>query len=602
MIAATHARSTALLSALMLCALGYGQQPVPSAPQPQQPQFPTASREEQSQIVAAFLGIDREAFTFTRYDLKITVTPEQQALSVEGAITLRNDSDKAQSHATLQISSSLDWQQISIAGAPAEYTTHEYVSDIDHTGSLSEAVLNLPQPIAPGATLELRIKYAGKILRDGTRLEQLGMSTEAAVTSEWDEIDPGFTALRGAGYVVWYPVSMDAAMMSSGNQVAETLGFWRQREQMATMQAHFCVPPARLVANAYEQDYSATAVDQRGIAQQQCTNWTWGSIGDVTPTFTIAAFEVDPQQNQPYIYHVSESADAAREWSVQAKEILAFTDIWFGQTKRATRIVELPRSNAPPFLSGDVLFTPLARTNPQFRSLLLTRLLAEASIESRRGWIRQGAAYFAEALQRERMQGRTGALDELRSRLPLLVEAERIAQGHEPLLRASDEVFFRVKAMYCWWMLRDMLGDQALQRAFAAYRPVEDRDPTYMQRLLENADPAKRHLDWFFNEWVYSDRGLPDLRIVSASPRQTVPGSYVVAVTVENSSDVGAEVPVIVRSGLAEQRARLLVPARSQAITRITIGQYPTEVVVNDGSVPESNLENNIFKIPPRAQ
>src|SRR5205807_10485845 len=111
-----------------------------------------------------------------------------------------------------------------------------------------------------------------------------------------------------------------------------------------------------------------------------------------------------------------------------------------------------------------------------------------------------------------------------------------------------------------------------------------------------------RHLDWFFNEWVYSDRGLPDFRIASASVRQTVPGSYVVAVTVENLSDIGAEVPVVLRSGVAEQRTRLLVPAHSQAITRIPIGQYPTEVVVNDGSVPESNFENNTFKIPPRAQ
>ena len=62
------------------------------------------------------------------------------------------------------------------------------------------------------------------------------------------------------------------------------------------------------------------------------------------------------------------------------------------------------------------------------------------------------------------------------------------------------------------------------------------------------------------------------------------------------------EVPVIVRTGVAEQRARLLVPAHAQATTRIQIGQYPREAVVNDGSVPESDFENNTFKIPPRTQ
>jgi hypothetical protein len=548
-------------------------------------------------------GLDREAFSFIRYDLKVTITAEQQALAVEGSVTLRNDTDKAQPHATLQISSSLDWQQIRIAGQPVEYTAHEYISDIDHSGSLSEAVLNLPQPVAPGGTIEIQIKYSGKIVRDGSRLEQMGMSTEAALASDWDEIGANASAVRGAGYVAWYPVSMDAAMMSSGNQLAETLGFWRQREEMSAMHAQFCFspPPFHLIANGHEEDYSSSAVEQ-GRTVQQCTNWDWGSIGDATPTFAVGRYLPITQQAEPNIYSFVQSQDAAREWAEIAREVLAFSESWFGKTKRWARIVELNDPKAPPFISGDVLFTPLANSNPQLARLLLAKLLAGVSLETRRPWIREGAAYFAEALQRERLQGRAGALDELRTRLPILVEAERTARGHEPLLHANDEVFYRVKAMYCWWMLRDILGDETLQKAFAAYRAADDRDPTYMQRLMEGADPAKRHLDWFFDGWVYSDRGLPDFRIAAASVRQTLPGNYVVAVTVENLGDAAAEVPVIVRSGVAEQRARLLAPARSQAITRIPIGQYPTEVVVNDGSVPESNFENNTFKIPPREQ
>src|SRR5947209_3185376 len=110
--------SSVALASLLCAAWQTPPQPLPSAPSAQRPapQAPLAQ------------GLDREAFTFTRYDLKVTITPDQQALAVEGSITLRNDTDKAQPHATLQISSSLDWQEITISGRPAEYTTHEYIS------------------------------------------------------------------------------------------------------------------------------------------------------------------------------------------------------------------------------------------------------------------------------------------------------------------------------------------------------------------------------------------------------------------------------------------------------------------------------------------
>ncbi len=36
-------------------------------------------------------ALDREAFTFTNYDLDVRVEPEQQRLAVRGKLTLRND-------------------------------------------------------------------------------------------------------------------------------------------------------------------------------------------------------------------------------------------------------------------------------------------------------------------------------------------------------------------------------------------------------------------------------------------------------------------------------------------------------------------------------
>jgi len=54
-------------------------------------------------------ALDREAFTFTNYDLSVRVEPEQQRLGVRGKITLRNDSQSVQKNVSLQASSTLHW-------------------------------------------------------------------------------------------------------------------------------------------------------------------------------------------------------------------------------------------------------------------------------------------------------------------------------------------------------------------------------------------------------------------------------------------------------------------------------------------------------------
>ena len=91
-------------------------------------------------------SLDREAFSFTNYDLNVQVDPEQHRLGVRGKITLRNDSSTPQKIAVLQISSSLDWRSIKAGDKAVQFVTQPYTSDIDHTGGLSEAIVTLPHP------------------------------------------------------------------------------------------------------------------------------------------------------------------------------------------------------------------------------------------------------------------------------------------------------------------------------------------------------------------------------------------------------------------------------------------------------------------------
>src|SRR6266436_4254757 len=99
-------------------------------------------------VVSAF-SLDREAFTFTSYDLNVRIEPEQQRLGVRGKVTLRNDSATPQKIAVLQISSSLSWRSIKAGGKQVQFVSQPYNSDIDHTGALSEAVVTLLEAVAP---------------------------------------------------------------------------------------------------------------------------------------------------------------------------------------------------------------------------------------------------------------------------------------------------------------------------------------------------------------------------------------------------------------------------------------------------------------------
>jgi aminopeptidase N len=165
----------------------------------------------------------------------------------------------------------------------------------------------------------------------------------------------------------------------------------------------------------------------------------------------------------------------------------------------------------------------------------------------------------------------------------------------EPLVTTSDELFYRLKAMRVWWMLRDMVGDAPLQRALHNYKAQDDREPSYMQRLIEAE--TLRKLEWFFDDWVYRDRGLPDFRIEAVYPRPLVAGGYTLTITVENRGEAGAEVPVMVETSHGQVMRRLEVRGRDKAVIRIEVPEAPKRVVVNDGSVPEVDRENNSVEV-----
>ena len=560
---------------------------------------------------ACFAVLDRGAFTFTNYELEVRVDPAGQALAARGKITLRNDSGQPQTVVAMQISSSLSWRLVQVAGRPVQFETQPYTTDIDHTGSVTEAIITLPNPVPPRGTVEIEVGYSGTISANATRLTRIGTPATVALGSDWDQISSSFTAVRGIGFVAWYPVEIEAASLSSGNALFEALGDWKAREAQSSLKVNFCwindESPLTVVANGQLLGIGRTNPSEEGQGITGCTPYRFAPLGLTVPTFAIGNF-VALQQALITVYHIPEHEAVAGDYVTAAQKVAPFVEQWLGQPRDKVRVVELNSAQAAPFESGGVFFTRLNSEDAKPLQLQMVHQLAHASLASDRPWIYEGVAHFLQAVEREQQDGRQAALEYMGGQLPPLVEAERAVDeaaakrqlpaseaATQSLIGATDDVFYHTKAMYMWWMLRDMVGDQALRRALQSYRAEQDKEPAYLQRLVQAQ--GKQNLEWFFDDWVYSDRGLPDFQVESAYSRKLLAGEYVLTVTVKNTGDVRAEVPVTAKAAQGEMSHRLLVPAKGTAVVRIRIPAAPTEAMVNDGSVPESDTNNNSLKI-----
>ena len=548
--------------------------------------------------------LDREAFSIVHYDLDVRVEPEQHRLAARGNILLRNDSAAPQKIAVLQVSSSLDWRAVKAGDKPLQFVTQPLTSDIDHTGGLSEAIVTLPQEVAPRGTITLDIAYEGVILLDATRLTRIGAPEESAKSTDWDQIDSTFTGIRGIGHVAWYPIATDVANLSEGDSLFEALDRWKRREAGATAQMKITASTngdqvPRLVAN----DPSCTLTHEpMGQAQLIQSNCNFRSPGSVIPSFVLAAYgEVD--RPSIHVFNLATHAAAAEAYANAAEKVAPLITDWFGAPREKATTADLPDSSAAQFESGSFLMTPLAAIDPKLTALAAAHQLTHAAFSSPRPWIIEGLAHLAQALYLEQDKGRQASVDYLTAHRSALhaVEPQDLSTSEKgtdsSLVNSTNEELIRSKALSVWWMLRDIVGDAAVKKAIAAYKPEQDKDSSYMPHLIQAQ--TQRNIQWFFDDWLFHDRGLPNFKVESAFARSATANLFVLTITLENSGTAGAEVPVVIRMAKGETVKRVEVRAKGKATVRVETPTAPQEIVVNDGSVPESETKDNVFKVPP---
>jgi hypothetical protein len=568
-------------------------------------------------VASSAAAIDREAFTISRYQLEVQVDRSAHVIAVTGKLTLRNDSNKPQKLATLQVSSSLAWNAIVLDDKPVQWLGDNYTSDIDHTGSLSEAIITLPREIPPAATVTLGVQYGGTITPDATRLTRMGAPAEVTTRNDWDQISDAFTAVRGLGYVTWYPVAIEAVSLSDGNAVFDAIARWKHRHDRSEFDAAFAIEagegkqPLRIATNMADSHQGNPTPELRDdkTSHQLFAKASVLGLGETVPTFAIADY-VELARPAIMLFHLADHTSLARDYAVAAEANDPLLLDWLGDPTESARIIELTDPNANPWQNGPVLFTPLREAPAATLQLLLLPAQVAARFHSPHAWIQDGLERFLQTVAVERRSGRRAALEFLDQYREPLVQAEQAVHpkatksspnsnaASNTLLNTNDDLYLRGKGGFVFWMLRDMTGSEAMQRAISSYRGGADKDPSYFQHLVQTT--AKRDLEWFFDDWVYRDRGLPEFHVESAYTRPLLneAKSFLVTATIENRGTAGAEVPVLIQTPSGEKSARVLVKAGEKATGRIEMPIAPAKIVVNDGSVPEANLGNNVYEIP----
>jgi hypothetical protein len=558
------------------------------------------------QATAPVTDAERTAIAITAWDLDVHLSPQQQSMEVHSRVTLRNTGAAPVSRVALQLSSSLHFETVGFLGRKIPFVAKPIASDADHTGQVTEAAISLAEPLAPAASITLNVDYGGTIPLTAARLTAIGAPDATAEASDWDRISEDFTGMRGFGNVVWYPVSSVPVSLGDGAKLFAEIGRQKQMDEDATV-------ALRLTDEFFSPIPNAVILDGHAIEGAHPSTLPSASfpgvltvsepathLGFDTPSLFIA-HRTASEGNGVRVLATDQDTGSAERYIAAGALAEPLISTWLGKQHSTVTILDLPEADDAPAETGDLLATPLSTDDAPHLAPVLVHALAHGAFHSPRIWLNEGVAAFLGSLWIEQTLGQTAAVENLNADRPALALAEPATPGQgseQDLLHATAVVYYRTKADYVLWMLRDIAGDKALAAALQAYDPAQDTTPDYFEKLVERA--AGKNLQWFFQDWVEHDPGLPDLSIANVFPSREGSQQVVVAIDIVNDGYAAAQVPVTVRGMTNTMTESVLVPAHGRVSHRIAFSEDPVEIDLNNGTIPEvrDSVHQKILKAP----
>jgi hypothetical protein len=538
----------------------------------------------------------RRAILFTKYALDVRLETRDATMHARAIVTVKNDSAAVLDAIPLQISSSLQWEAIDAGGKPLRFAHHTVATDADHTGAMHEALVTLATPLAAGGEQTLTLFYSGSAAPSAKRLETIGTPPDVAMHADWDGVRDEFTGLRGFGNVLWYPVCNVPVALGDSDRFFSEIGMTKLRESAAmvsmTVTEEFAgAAPTVAFLDGVPVTVEATpppaGSDLPGIATAKLPETR---LGFATPTLFLAQRTLETG-NHLKLYARQSDAAATQSYMTAASILTSQMTDWFGaKPKSDLSILDPPEAEDNPSEERALVVTNIANVDPKKLLGPMSHVLTHAYFQSPQPWLEEGVAQFMASVWTERRDGREAAItqmDNMRGALSLAETGDPDRDAGQPLTAAHDPIFYRTKAAYVFWMLRGIVGDKPLAAALEQYDATRDTSADYFEHLLERASNQK--LDWFFNDWVNRDRGLPVLNIEAITPSKgSTEDSYIVAVTVSNAGTAVADVPVTLYSTDATVTERMRIEPKGRATRRFLVHGRPQQVQVNDGTTPET--------------
>jgi hypothetical protein len=554
---------------------------------------------------------ERIATAVTALDLDVRLNSEAQQIAVRGVMTVRNAGKAPLKRIPLQISSSLNWERVRVGGRDASFSVATLNSDSDHTGQLHEAAVALEQPLATGASTELDVLYSGKIEATARRLISVGTPEDSAAHSEWDVIGTDFTGLRGFGNVVWYPVASVPVIIGDGARLFDEIGRQKMRAEGSAFRLRLTVEfphgQAPTVAAVNGHALKLDVADAKGL-DADVPGVATADTGDTKLSFESPSLFVTTETAHPgthlTVYTGPEGDAAAKSWLAAAKSVSPMLERWLGtQSRTELTVIDLPDAEDAPWETGPLLAIPVRDGAPEQMEPVLAHALTHAWMAPSPYWLNEGAANFMGTLWDDQQHHREHALATLESGRGALTLAEPASPGEaqgQPLASAMSPVYYRTKAAWVLWMLRDIVGDEALSAALRSSNTAAGNGAGDSGKAFEDGLKAavpRRDFKWLFADWIDADHGLPDLSVDKVFPNAVQGGNWLVSVTISNAGYAAAEVPVTVRSATNKTTERVLVPARGTVTPRLLVQGKPTEAQVNDGTVPETEATVHVMHL-----
>jgi len=428
----------------------------------------------------------------------------------------------------------------------------------------------------------------------------------------WDVIAPEGTLLRGYGGDLWYPTASPQVFVGEGASFAHAAGQQMERQAGASMHLRVSVvfageAPAEVffcgrrgLLRLTNDDENAPVAEATGVATAE---FATQELGFRTPSLLVTGKPASSTDGA--IAVMASERETVERTAEAAAPVERMLTEWMGAASE--HVLTVIDHRGAEFADGGIVVAPIGGRSGAELSSSLVAPLTQARFRSSHVWLEAGVARLMELLWMERTEGRAvavAAIEQQAHGLALAESATRTGGAEESLLRASDAVYYRTKAAAVLWSLRDLAGDEALKQTLQRYggNPRLDKDAEGFERLLE--EMSGKSYRWLFDDWVYHDRGLPDLSLVSAEAREVSVtggqrGGWLVAVQVRNDGGAVADVPITVRSGALTATERVRVPAHAVAATRVLFQAKPTQIQVNDGTVPELISSTHLQEIAP---